>query len=245
MNTLITRIVVFASGLIGLSTVSSAQTAAQAAAHWQGTIHMEKFELSVIVDLAQIPTGAWIGSMSFPGTPTADAPLGDIAVDGKSVRFTARVPKVATFEGALSADTSSLSGTATNPEGETTFQLKRNGEANVKLPPPSSPLPKEFAGAWQGTAAADGKTKHVGLKLSSAADGIAVATLIAIDHGNLEIPITTVTIQDKQLRFESRAISGSFHGALGENGEIAGEWSEGGKRLPLTFKPAATGDHKP
>ena len=40
----------------------------------------------------------------------------------------------------------------------------------MKLPPPSSPLPKEFAGMWQGTSEADGKTKHVGLRLDAARD---------------------------------------------------------------------------
>ena len=236
MNTLTTKIIVFAAGLTGLSALSSAQTAAPAAAHWQGTVHMEQRELPLVVDLAKNPAGVWIGSLSFPGTATVDAPLGEIAVDATSVRFTAQVPTAATFSGSLSADASSLTGSAANAEGETTFQLRRAGEASVKLPPPSSRLPKEFAGTWAGTSESDGKTKHVGLRLSPTADGIAVATLIAIDHGNLEIPVTTVTIQDKQLHFESRAISGSFRGALGDNGEIAGEWTEGTKRLALTFK---------
>ena len=236
MNTSITRFIAFAAGFTGLSAVSSAQTAAQAAAHWEGTVHMEKLELGVVVDLAKNPSGAWIGSLSFPGTPTVDAPLSDIAVDDKSVRFTARVPSIAAFQGSLSADASSLSGSASNADGETTFQLKRTGEASVKLPPPSSPLPREFAGSWAGTIESEGKTKHVGLTLAPTADGIAAATLIAIDHGNLEIPVTTVTIQDRQLRFESRAISGTFHGTLGDSGEIAGEWSEGAKRIPLIFK---------
>ncbi|MSU23076.1 MAG: hypothetical protein EXS32_04550 [Opitutus sp.] len=269
MNILTARIIVIAVGLAGWSASSSAQTAAQAAAHWEGTVHMEKLELGLVIDLARKSSGAWIGSMSFPGTPTVDAPLGDIAVDDKSgcrveraahrspgallsllynhksVRFTARVPGVATFAGMLSADASSLSGTASNAAGETTIQLKRNGEDKVKLPPPSSPLPKEFTGSWAGTIEADGKTRHVGLKLSPATDGIAVGTLIAIDHGNLEIPITTVTIQDKRLQFESRAISGNFRGTLGDNGEITGEWSEGPKRLPLTFKQAPAEPTKP
>ena len=236
MNTLTTKFIVFAVGMTGLSAQGSAQTAATLAAHWQGTVHMEKRELPIVVDLAKNPAGVWIGSLSFPGTATVDAPLGDIAVDDKSVRFTARVPTAETFEGSLSADAGSLTGSASSAEGETTFQLKRAGEANVKVPPPSSRLPREFAGTWTGTTESDGKTKHVGLRLSPTADGIAVATLLAIDHGNLEIPITTVTIQDKQLLFESRAISGSFRGALGDNGEIAGEWSEGTKRLSLTFK---------
>ena len=238
MKTSTVRFLLLAGLVTGWRAVSAAPVAASAAGHWEGTIKMEKGDLGLAIDLAQGPTGAWMGSLSFPGTTTLDAPIGDIAVSEKSVRFTARVPRLATFDGRLSTDARSLAGVAANADGETVFQLTRTAEARVKLPPRSSPLPKAFAGVWQGTAESDGKTKHIGLKLSAAVDGIALATLIAIDHGNLEIPISTVTIEGSQIRFESRAISGSFVGTLGANGEITGEWSEPAKRLPLTFKPA-------
>lgn len=238
MKTQTTKFFVLAGVLTGLSVLHAAPTAAPAAGHWEGTLKMENGDLGIAIDLAKNPAGAWIGTMSFPGTSTVDAPIGDIAADEKTVRFTARVPSLASFEGSLAPDATTIAGSASNADGSTSFQLKRNGDANVKLPPPSSPLPREFAGMWQGTSESDGKTKHVGLRLAPTSDGIAVATLIAIDHGNMEIPITTVTIQGKQIRFESRAISGSFEGLLAANGEITGEWNERSKRMPLTFKHA-------
>ncbi|MBZ5626700.1 MAG: hypothetical protein LAQ69_49680 [Acidobacteriia bacterium] len=73
----------------------------------------------------------------------------------------------------------------------------------------------------------------------AAAGGTATATLIAVDQGNLEIPVSTVTIKDKQLQLEARAVSGTYRGTLGESGDIAGEWSQGPTRVPLTFKRAS------
>ena len=67
---------------------------------------------------------------------------------------------------------------------------------------------------------------------------LATATLISIDQGAQEIPITTVTTKDKQLQVESRAVSGTYKGMLGATGEIAGEWSHGGVSVPLSFKRA-------
>ena len=64
---------------------------------------------------------------------------------------------------------------------------------------------------------------------------------VAVDQGNLEIPVATVTIQDKQLRLDSPAISGSYRGTLGGNGEIDGEWSQGPTHHPLTFKRDTAG----
>jgi hypothetical protein len=151
------------------------------------------------------------------------------------VRFTASLPEQASFDGHISADASSLSGTAASAAGEAPFQLRRDGEANVKVPPPSSALSKEFDGTWEGTLDTEGRVRRIGLKLSPATDGTATATLIVFEK-NMKIPVTTVTIKDKQLQLEARAVSGTYRGALGPGGDIAGEWVEGPNRLPLTFK---------
>ena len=76
------------------------------------------------------------------------------------------------------------------------------------------------------------------LKLSAAPDGTARAVLISVDKGNTEIPVTTVTLKDKQLELDARAAGGTYRGALGATGEIVGEWIEKTARVPLTFKRA-------
>lgn len=129
--------------------------------------------------------------------------------------------------------------------GEAPFKLARNGDANVKVPPPSSALSKKFEGAWEGTHEVDRRVRRVGLKLWTAADGTAAATLIAVEHGNLEIPVTTVTIKGKDLQLEARAVSGTYRGTLGAGGEMAGEWSEGPHHFPLTFKRVSSETKKP
>ncbi len=221
-----------------------AQTAPKAAGHWQGKIQLPNRELSIAVDLARGPKGVWIGSMSVVGSSSVDVPLNSVTVDDAAVRFTANLPEPASFDGHLSADASSLSGKATNAAGEAEFQLTRDGEANVKVPPPSSALSKEFEGRWEATLDAGGKVRHVALKLAPAADGTAVGTLIAVDQKNLEIPVTTTTIQGKELALEARAVSGTYRGTLGESSEIAGEWAQGSDRFPLVFKRAAREEKK-
>jgi hypothetical protein len=113
------------------------------------------------------------------------------------------------------------------------------------VPPPSSVLSKEFEGAWEGVLDAGGRTRHIGLKMGAAADGTATATLIAVDQGNTEIPVTTVTIKDKQLQLEVRTVSGTYSGTLGASGEISGEWAQGPGHFPLTFKRASAETKKP
>ena len=226
----------FAALLVLSATPQRAQIAAGPSGHWDGTIQMPHQELGITVDLATNPTGVWIGSLSVAASTTVDVPLSNITVDDTSVRFTASLPGTTTFEGRLSTDANGLSGTVSNVDGAVPFRFARNGEPNVKMPPPSSRLSTEFEGAWEGTVDVDGKVRRILLRLSAAADGIAMATLISVDRGNQEIPVTTVTITDKQLQLDARVVSGMYRGTLGANGEIAGEWREGSVRLPLTFR---------
>jgi hypothetical protein len=227
--------------VLSLLPVSSlcAQGANGASGHWEGKIEIPNREMAVIVDLAKSATGAWVGTVSIPASTSIDVPLTDVVVQGATVRFTTTLPEKVSFEGTLSTDPVALAGTVTNPQGSVPFRLARNGDAILKLPPPSSPMVKAFNGRWEGTAAIGDKTLRLALELSAAPDGTAKGTLITVDQGNQEIPASTVLIKGSELQLELRAVSGSYRGTLSTAGEIAGEWLQGPTRIPLTFKHAA------
>jgi hypothetical protein len=209
------------------------------AGHWEGKIQMPEREVAFAVDVAPGAGGGWIGSLSVAGSPSIDVPLDSITVSGGAVKFTAALPGTTNFEGTISADATTLTGKVANHEGAVPFQLARNGEPRVKLPPPSSPSSKEFEGRWEGVVDAGGTLMRMVLQISPAPDGTARATLINLDKGNVEIPASTVTIQGKQLDLEIRLVGGTYRGTLGASGEIAGELAQQSVRLPLTFKRQA------
>ena len=233
------RMLPVVAGLALLLSPMSARAATGPAGHWEGKIQIPDHELSFTVDLDQGSKGEWRGSLSITGSGTGDVPLLKIVVSGTSVQFMANLPGETFFTGTLSPGANSLSGKASNAEGGVPFQLTRNGDANVKVPPPSSVLSKDFEGTWEGAVESDGKVRRIVLKLSPAPDGTATAMLISVDKGNLEIPVTTVTVRGKQLELDARFVGGMYRGTLGAGGEIAGEWSEKTSHLPLTFKRAA------
>jgi hypothetical protein len=245
MRTIGTGFALFGAGLLIWSGLYAADTAPTANGHWEGKIQISERDLSIAVDLSRNSAGVWIGSMSLMGTSSIDVPLTGVAVNGTAVRFTADVPTQASFAGNLSADSRSLSGSASNVEGSAPFQLTRIGEANVKVPQPSSSLPKDFDGTWEGALESGGKVKKVSLQMVRTSDGLAAATLIAVDSGNMKIPVTTVTIHEGQLKLEVRAVSGTYHGRIGSDGEIVGQWSEGRETLPLTFRRVSNQMGKP
>lgn len=234
----------FATLLGGLALASlsaSAQPASNASGHWEGTLQAPNQQIGITVDLAKNDTGLWTGSLSIPQANALDIPIEKISVEEPAVHFVVSgFPGSPLFEGKLSDDGGSLAGTATARDAPIPFQLKRTGNANVKLPPPASALSKDFEGAWEGTLDAGGTQLRLVLNLKPAADGTATGTLTSVDQGNQQIPVTTVSISDKQLKLEVRAVAGTFVGTLEASGEIAGNWTQGPNSLPLTFKRAST-----
>jgi hypothetical protein len=211
------------------------QTVTVPVGHWEGKIEIPGREMGMTLELDRRSDGVWIGSVSIAMSTSIDVPLAGLTIQGGSVRFTANLPGRASFEGTLRTAPDRLAGMVSNEEGSVPFSLTRTGEASVKVPPPSSPLTKEFAGTWQGSLEANGKTVRV--VLSATADGTAIGALVSsTGAASQEIPVTTVTIIGKELTLESRAVSGTFHGTLGASGEIAGEWAQREVRFPLTLR---------
>ena len=212
------------------------QTTGGASGHWQGSIEAPAQEIAIEVDLAQNPTGAWIGSIDIPPQHTKGFPLSSIAVKGSSVTFAMKgVPGDPKFDGKLSADGKAISGGFTQGGADLTFSLKRTGDAVIETPPKSTAITKEVEGLWEGALDVNGNKLRLKVSLSNQADGTATGTMISVDQGGGEIPITTVTQKASNLKFEVKQIQGSYEGDL-TNGELIGHWMQGGATFPLTFK---------
>ena len=224
--------------LVFVARIVFGQAAEALAGKWVGKIFIPEREVGLAVDLAKNAAAAWIGSLTILGSTTVDVPVAGIAVDKAIVTFTAMLPKLTSFEGTLSGST--LAGTVLSPEGSVPFSLSRTGEASVKLPPPSTPLPKEFAGAWEATVDRNGTKKTVQIVLKEGTDGNATGTLaIRAGAATQEFPLTTVTIAGRELRVELRSLSSAFTGTLRDGGELIGEWKEPAQVVALTFRRSA------
>ncbi len=224
--------------LVILFAILSASAFAQQA-HWEGTLQMPNREMQLTVDLAKKAGGEWIGSLHLPDAGLNDVPLARISVKEKDVRFViSGLPMPPTFEAKLSDDGNTLAGMAKSNRGDAAFELKRKGDANVKLPPASTALAKEFEGTWQGTLdVPNGRKLRAIVKLARGADGVAQGSLVSVDEDNQEFPLTTIAQKEKQLQFEILVIRSKFTGTLAEGGaEIAGEYVVQGLKLPLILK---------
>ena len=226
-----------------------AQIAADPAGHWEGAIQAPGKEMRFEVDLAKNAKGELAGTFSNPAQNVKGYPMTNVAVEGQSIRFLLKVNSGGgPFEGVLSADGTSMSGTFTATTAEGTFKvpfsLTRTGDARIDTPPRSAPIGKELEGAWNGTLDVNGKRLVLVLKMSNQPDGTATGSLMDVDQG-VGIAVTTITQKASSLTLDVKVVGGTWIGTVNADAtELVGTWTEGPLVLPLTFRRAAATEGK-
>lgn len=230
------RSTLFAGSVLVLSAAASgAATAPGPAGHWAGTIQTPGQELQVEVDLAAKPPGTWVGTITIPAQNMRAFPLSAIDVQGDAVTFAMKgIPGDPVFKGKVSAEGAALSGDFTQGGAKLTFSLKRSGEAVIAEAPKSTPVTKELEGAWEGSLNISGTVLRLKLTLANHPPSGATGTLLSVDQGGAEIPITTVTQTASHLELALPTIGGSYSGDLKE-GKLSGDWKQGPGVFPLVF----------
>jgi hypothetical protein len=216
------------------------------AGHWEGNVQSPDGEVAIVMDLDKNDKGEWIGDLDAPSRNLSNLPLANVSVKGNAVTFElSGFP--AKFDGKLSEDGATVSGTMLfRQETPMPFTLKKTGPAKVTLPPKSSPLTKELEGRWEGTLEAGGQSFRLVLKLDQAADGTATGAIDSVDQGANDLRLAGIVIDGSSLRFLVPVVGGLYEGKQNQEAtEIAGQWSQGGNTLPLTFKrPAKPAEEK-
>ncbi len=207
--------------------------------HWTGSIDVPQVgPIGFEFDLDEAASG-WIGTLSIPLQGASGIPLDAIAfADGKGSFRLKGAPGDPTYTGTLSADGKTLDGTLTQQGQSIPLKLTRTGEAKVEMPKASPAVAAQFVGKWEGTVDF-GQPLRLVLNISNEADG-AHATLVSLDQGNAQIPVTTIGQQDTKLSLIVKAVGGDYEGELNAQGdEIKGTWSQMGNGVPLVLKKAA------
>ena len=203
--------------------------------HWEGAIELPNRTMDIKLDIDKTDKG-WIGSMVNTQQNGSGLPLEAVnCADGKLTFRIMRGGDSPTFVGALSADGKMIDGEVTASGNVLPLKLKKTGEPKVEVAKPSPAIAKELTGKWEG-ALEVGQSLRLVLTLSNA-DGGTTGSLVSVDQGNAEFPVTDIEGKEGKLSLKAKAVGGSYQGQLNKEGtEISGEWSQGGNTLPLTFK---------
>lgn len=206
--------------------------------HWEGALSVQGKDLRVEIDLVARTPDKWEGAAGFPDMNAKGLPLASITVQGEAVSFSVKgAPGDPTFKGTLSKDGKTLAGDFTQGPVTGTFTLAWKGEPKLEAAPKNALLGKDLEGAWEGALEVNGMTLRLTLKLTNQ-DGAATGTLISIDQGGAEIPLSVIVQTDAHLKFTVPGVGGSYDGDL-KDGQLTGTWTQGPGALPLSFKRAA------
>jgi len=205
--------------------------------HWSGTIDTGQGSLVMEVDLDKAADG-WIGSVSIPAQNASGLPLEKITfADGKGTFHLKGGPGDPTWTGTLSADGKTLDGTFTQGPQSLTLKFSRTGEAKVELPKASAAVAPQFVGKWEGTVNF-GAPLRLALTISNGKNG-SEATLVSLDQGNAQIPVSEITQQGTKLTLIVKAVGGDYAGEMNSQGtEIKGSWTQVGMTTDLVFTKA-------
>jgi hypothetical protein len=202
------------------------------AGHWEGSFAGPNGEVAVQVDLSVNAEGALVGMLATG--EVQGVPLSHVSVEGRLVRF--EIPSAgARFSGTLADDDKSIAGEFVNAAGAAPSVLTRTGDARSAAPLKSAAVSAELEGSWNGSLEVEGQKKRLVLKMINQPDGTAIGTIISVDEGSIELPVTLVQ-SGRSLTVGVKLNGGVYTASLTEANELAGTYTESGMQFPLKFR---------
>jgi hypothetical protein len=216
------------------------QTAAAPSGHWEGTIQAPETEVKIEIDLAANDKGNLAGTYGEPAQGVKGFPLSSVALEGRSLRFVVKGGDApATFDGLLSADGRSISGTLVQRDYSLPFTMMRTGDARIAPAPKNAAIGKELEGTWNGTLELGTKPMRLVLSVANQPDGTAVGTIVSPDGSGVEIPIA-IAQKASSVTIDVTSVGAAYVGVLNTGAtELAGTWRQRSSTMPLTFRRAA------
>ena len=227
-----------AAGMLFFTSAALAQSSSSASGHWEGNIEVPGQPLAIVVDLEKKAGDVWNGTISIPAQHVSAMPLSDIAVKDDVVSFAMKgVPGDPHFAGKVAAQARTMSGDLSQGGMSMPFTLTWKGEPRIEAAPKSTKLTGDFEGSWEGTLAVGANQLRLIVKLANEGDA-ARGTMVSVDQGGGEIPITQITQAGSKLTLVVGPISGRYEGEL-KAGQIEGTWTQGPQSFPLVFRRQA------
>jgi pimeloyl-ACP methyl ester carboxylesterase len=154
-----------------------------------------------------------------------------ITLEGKSVRFDIKKLN-GSYAGELDPEARKIRGHWTQNGRAMDLDLAADDGKSARPEPPV-----ELFGLWVGPLDLGAAKLRIVLRIEKGPDGRRVAYLDSPDQGAKGIPVTSIGLDGKTVKFACTSIGGSFQGTLdAEKGTITGTFKQLGKSTPLTLK---------
>jgi hypothetical protein len=225
-----------AAGFLLSSPPARAQTPPAAVGHWEGVFDAPNREIGFGLDVGRNEAGAIIATINLPESGIKGLPVVKLSVSGNTIGFDMPTDTGGRFEGTVDADGQTLTGDFAAQFGTLPFSMVRKGDARIAPVPRNAAIATELDGTWNGMLDVDGRQLRLLLKIAHQADGAALASIVSVDEGGMELPVA-MTQSDGRVTIDLQAVGATYTGTLGHgNAELAGAFEQRGMQIPLTFK---------
>jgi hypothetical protein len=209
---------------------ASAQASVDPTGHWTGVLEAQGQQFTFDIDFVKNAAGTFAGAVTIPAQHIKGLPL-RVSVDGRSIQFYARRDQI--FRGDFAADGKSISGEFAAEGMTLTYTLTRTGDSQFAGPAKSPGVTGALEGTWNGVVDPGGRSAPVTLTIANQPDGMSTGTLV--NETGLELPLTIAEAASR-VTLTVTVLDASFSGELTAAGELAGMWTEGEKKISVTFK---------
>ncbi|HEU0173968.1 MAG TPA: CocE/NonD family hydrolase [Blastocatellia bacterium] len=196
---------------------------------WQGTIKANNVELRLRLHVTKDDTGALKATFDSIDQGARGLPISAISLKDSTLKFERKVAGWS-YEGKVNADHTRISGTWT--QGGRSFPLEFTRITAFQETEKKTPKPSDIDGAWIG-----GLSKlRIVLHIIAYEDGM-TAKLDSPDQDLFGIPVTTITRDGAELKFEIKSIAACYEGKINpELTTISGTWEQEGDSFALVLK---------
>jgi putative CocE/NonD family hydrolase len=196
---------------------------------WQGTIKANDVELRLRLHITKDEKGALKATWDSIDQGARGLPISAISLKDSTLNFELKVVG-GSYEGKINADYTRIIGTYT--QGGRSRALEFTRITVLQETKKKTPKPSDIDGAWIG---GPSRLRFV-LHIITYEDGM-TAEVDSPDQNGFGIPVTTITRDGAELKFEIKSIAGGFKGKINpELTAISGTWKQGGGSIPLVLK---------
>src|SRR5262245_36409487 len=196
---------------------------------WQGTIKAKEVEIRVRLHITKDEKGMLKATFDIIDQGFRGLPISEISLKDSTLKFE-RDSAGWSVQGKINADHTKIIGTLT--QGGKSYPLEFTRITVLQETKKKTPRPSDIDGAWIGRLS---KIRLV-LHIITYDDGV-TAEFDSPDQDAFGIPVTTITRDGAELKFEIKSIAGRYEGKINpELTTISGTWEQGGDSMPLVLK---------
>jgi|HubBroStandDraft_5_1064220.scaffolds.fasta_scaffold66955_2 hypothetical protein len=235
------RYLLLAGGLLLAATAGLAAT--NPAGVWEGTLKTPNGDMAIAFNLHR-DGDKWAGEVDQPMQGVSGLPLASVKVEGSAISFPLPGPGGPHYDGKLSDDGKSISGSLTAGGDQIPLDLKWKSEPRAVEKAAAANIGdvKGLEGVWEGALDVNGTQLHVRFNLTKNTDGSIAATFDSIDQSVTGLPVNSISRTGDTVKLDMKNVSISYEGTLNKDGSmLTGNFNQAGTSMPLNLQRKQAG----